>query len=153
MTAETVEVPWGPAPDGIDTAYWEGLRAGELRLQRCRDCATWIFSPQSVCSECHGFDLDWQVVEPVGTVYSWSRSWYPYIEELSDRMPYISVLVELANAGGRRVLGLLADDVEKDPRIGEPVVGVFEHADGEPWPLLRWRRVDAAATDETRGER
>ncbi|AZZ79987.1 DNA-binding protein [Gordonia alkanivorans] len=153
MTAATTDVPWGPAADGIDAPYWEGLLAGELRLQRCGTCQTWIWSPQSVCGNCHGFDLEWRSVEPVGTVYSWSRSWYPYIEELSDRMPYISVLVELAGAGGRRVLGLLVDDVERTPRIGESVTGLFEHKEGEPWPLLRWRRNDSAPADSIGGGR
>ncbi len=141
MTA--VDVPWGPSADGLDQPYWDGLAEGELRLQRCRDCATWIWSPQSVCGNCYSFDLNWEAVEPVGTVYSWSRSWYPYIKELTDRLPYVSVLVELHDAGDRRVLGLLTDDPEQTPRIGDRVVGVFEGRSGEPWPLLRWQRAES----------
>lgn len=138
----TASPPWGPAADGLDQPYWDGLRAGELRLQRCRDCDLWIWGPQSVCSGCFGFDLGWQAVEPAGTVYSWTRSWYPYIEELGDRLPYISVLVEVAGTGGRRVLGILTGDPERTPVIGEPVTGVVEP--GDPWPLLRWQ-ADATA--------
>lgn len=140
----TDQPPWGPADDGHDQPYWDGLRAGELRLQRCRDCRTWIWGPQVVCGNCYGFDLGWESVEPVGTVYSWTRSWYPYITELADRLPYVSVLVEVAGTGGRRVLGILADKAgqpnpePETPAIGERVVGFFEP--GEPWPLLRWRR-------------
>ncbi|MGW0040060.1 Zn-ribbon domain-containing OB-fold protein [Gordonia sp. NPDC003376] len=141
----TTVVPWGPAADGHDQPYWDGLLAGELRLQRCRQCHTWIWGPQSVCSSCYGFDIGWESVQPEGTVYSWSRSWYPYIEELADTLPYISILVELPHAGGRRLLGILTDDPEDTPRIGEQVVGSFERRDGEQWPLLRWRRVAAVA--------
>ena len=36
-----------------------------------------IWGPQSVCAQCHGFDIDWESVEAAGTIYSWSRSWYP----------------------------------------------------------------------------
>lgn len=143
----SVDVPWGPADDKLDQPYWDGLLAGELRLQRCGSCATWIWSPQSVCGTCYSFDLGWHRVEPVGTVYSWSRSWYPYIEEYGDALPYISVLVELADAGGRRVLGMLVDDPESTPRIGERVVGTFERRDAEPWPLLRWRRAEQTEGD------
>lgn len=138
----TAAPPWGPAADGHDLQYWDGLLAGELRLQRCHDCRTWIWGPQSVCSACYGFDLRFESVEPSGTVYSWSRSWYPYIDELRDRLPYISVLVELPHAGGRRVLGLLVDDLDRPPRIGEAVHGFFERDETQPWPLLRWGREE-----------
>ncbi|GAC68494.1 Zn-ribbon domain-containing OB-fold protein [Gordonia soli] len=136
----TVAVPWGPAADGHDRPYWDGLSTGELMLQRCRTCDTWIWGPQVICATCHGFDLAWEQVDPVGIVFSWTRSWYPYIEELGDKIPYISVLVELPHAGGRRLLGLFVDDGEDTPRIGEPVVGFFEQPEGEPWTLLRWHR-------------
>lgn len=142
------EVPWGPAEDGHDRPYWEGLVEGELRLQRCGACATWIWGPQSVCGECFSVDIGWDTVEPRGTVYSWARSRYPFIEELAGKVPYVTVLVELPGAGGRRVLGIVDDDdVERDPVIGEQVTGVIEQA--EPWPLLRWRYAEADPGRET----
>ena len=49
--------PWmdltGPSPDGLDTPHWDGLRAGKLLLQRCHDCASWIWSPRPICPNCH----------------------------------------------------------------------------------------------------
>ncbi len=147
MTAAT-EVPWGPAADGLDQPYWDGLVAGELRLQRCSECQTWIWGPQSICPECYSLDLAWESTEPVGTVYTWNRSFYPFVAELTDRLPYTTVLVELPNAGNRRVYGILIDDDENPPRIGDEVAGFFEHVEGEPWPLLRWRRVEAVNDTE-----
>lgn len=150
MTAtEPVAEPWGPTPDGLDRPYWDGLRVDELRLQRCNECSIWIWGPQAICGHCHSFDLGWETVEPSGTVYSWNRSWYPYMDEYVDRLPYVTVLVELPHADGRRVLGILADDIETNPEIGDRVVGVFEHSEGAPWPLLRWRRA-ATAEGENR---
>jgi uncharacterized protein len=139
------DLPWGPAADGHDQPYWDGLTHNELRFQRCSNCQTWIWGPQQICPNCHGFDLDWQRVQPVGTVYSWSRSWYPFIEEFADRLPYVSVLVEVDQTQRRRVLGVLVGDGTDGPRIGDRVEGVFEHAEGETWPLLRWQRVDQGA--------
>ncbi|AKE88776.1 zinc ribbon domain-containing protein [Rhodococcus aetherivorans] len=151
MTAtELATEPWGPAPDGLDQPYWDGLLAGELRLQRCSDCRTWIWGPQAICGHCHSFDLGWETVEPAGTVYSWNRSWYPYMDEYAERLPYVTVLVELPHAGGRRVLGILADDIDANPEIGDRVVGVFERTEGAAWPLLRWRRVDSIVEGEMR---
>ncbi|MFV9428755.1 Zn-ribbon domain-containing OB-fold protein [Rhodococcus aetherivorans] len=151
MTAtEPVSAPWGPAPDGLDQQYWDGLVAGELRLQRCTSCRTWIWGPQAICGHCHSFDIGWETVEPAGTVYSWNRSWYPYMEEYANNLPYVTVLVELPHAGGRRVLGILTDDIEADPAIGDRVVGSFERVEGSPWPLLRWRRAGANSEGEDR---
>lgn len=138
-------LPWGPAADGHDQPYWDGLRQDELRIQRCVDCRTWIWGPQQICPSCHGFDLDWQKVEPVGTVYSWTRSWYPYIEELADDLPYVTVLVELDRTQGRRVLGRFAAEAADTPQIGDRVRGVFEHEEGGTWPLLRWQRAPEGA--------
>ncbi|MBA4024858.1 MAG: DNA-binding protein [Gordonia sp.] len=137
--------PWGPSADGLDQPYWDGLREGKLLLQRCGACAQWIWGPQWLCGTCHTFDPLWEEVDPVGTVYSWSRSWYPFITELADRTPYITVLVELAGAGNRRVLGILLGDEMQNVRIGDAVSGEFVRDEGSTWPLLRWRRANVGA--------
>jgi len=136
----SAEFPWGPAPDGLDTPYWAGLLAGELRLQRCTECRTWIWGPQWLCPQCHTFEPGWESVQPVGTVYSWSRSWYPFISELPVALPYVTVLVELPQAGNRRVLGILSEPepAKARVRIGDRVTGRFELDEGATWPLLRW---------------
>lgn len=129
--------PWGPAADGLDQPYWDGLKVGELRLQRCADCHTWIWGPQWICGKCHTMHPVWEAVEPTGTVYTWSRSHHPFLQEYADRTPYVTVLVELPQAGGRRVLGLMPS-ADGDIRIGDRVRGRFELDEGAVWPLLRW---------------
>jgi len=143
--AESLELPWGPSADGLDLPYWEGLEAGELRLQRCGECRSWIWGPQVLCAHCHTFDPQWESVEPAGTVYAWSRSHTPFIRELADRIPYVTVLVELPHAGGRRVLGLLTGGDTDQVAIGDRVTGWFETTPGARWPLLRWRREAGTA--------
>lgn len=138
----------GPAADGVDQQYWDGLLAGELRLQRCGSCRTWIWGPQWLCAHCHTFDPDWVAVEAVGTVFSWSRSRFAFIPELAEHLPYVTVLVELPQAGGRRVLGLLLDEDTEALAIGAAVTGVIEKPAGSEWPVLRWR-LSAATTSQT----
>ncbi len=41
-----------PKPTPETAHYWEGARAGELRLQRCDDCAHVYFPPRPFCPEC-----------------------------------------------------------------------------------------------------
>jgi uncharacterized OB-fold protein len=41
-----------PVPTPETRHYWEGARAGELRLQRCRPCAQAYFPPRPFCPRC-----------------------------------------------------------------------------------------------------
>ncbi len=141
--------PWidltGPSPDGLDTPHWEGLRAGRLVLQQCGDCSTWIWSPRPICPHCHSFAISWHDVDPVGTVYSWTRTWQPFSPQSTGHLPYVVVLVELPAAGLRRVVGVLADADGVTPRIGAAVRGQIEQpADGRHWPLIRWHLEEDA---------
>jgi uncharacterized protein len=139
--------PWmditGPSPDGLDTPHWEGLRAGQFLLQRCRHCATWVWSPRPICPACHSFDMDWEPVDPVGNIYSWTRTWQPFTRESTGHLPYVVVLVELPAANGRRIMGVLAHADGVTPRIGATVRGEIEQPPSERhWPLLRWHLQD-----------
>jgi uncharacterized protein len=140
--------PWvdltGPSPDGLDAPHWEGLRAGTLLLQRCRDCETWVWSPRPICPACHSFDMSWEAVDPVGTIYSWTRTWQAFTPESTGHLPYVVVVAELPAAGDRRVLGVLAHADGVTPRIGSTVRGEIEQPpDEQHWPLVRWHLQDA----------
>jgi len=130
----------GPRDDGLDRPHWEGLRSGEVRVQRCARCGHWIWAPQPACPRCHGFDLTWPAVEPAGTVYSWTRTWQPFTPELSGHLPFVVVLAELPAAGRRRLLAVLRDGDGADVRIGQPVRGEIDPPSCPgAWPVLRWR--------------
>jgi uncharacterized OB-fold protein len=129
----------GPRDDGLDTPHWEGLRAGEVRVQRCTSCGNWIWAPQPLCPRCHSFELAWPAVEPAGAVYSWTRTWQPFTPELSGHVPFVVALAELPAAGGRRLLGVLRDGDGADVRVGQPVRGEIDSPAPGGWPVLRWR--------------
>ena len=136
--------PWmdmvGPSDDGLDTPHWDGLREGRLVLQQCGDCASWIWAPRPLCPQCHSFELQWRQVEPVGTVYSWTRTWQPFGREATGHLPYVVVLVELPAAGNCRVIGVLAHADGVQPTIGATVLGRIEPPpDDKHWPLIRWQ--------------
>ncbi|MHB8694805.1 MAG: Zn-ribbon domain-containing OB-fold protein [Solirubrobacteraceae bacterium] len=139
----------GPMPDGRDGPFWDGLERGRLMIQRCPACATWIWGPQWNCPECHRFSPDWTEVQPHGRVFTWTRTWQNFTPEFAELTPYVTVVVELPQAGGRRLLGLLlafGDDALVDPVLGEELEGVFQPA-GELTggaAVLRWRRPSAA---------
>ena len=136
----------GPSASGTDAPHWDGLRVGELRIQRCTACERWIWGAQPICPDCHTFDPAWVAVPAEGAVYSWTRTWQRF--HPTAEVPYVTVLVELTHAGGRHMFGLWTG--AGDPVAGQPVRGVFEAApdggaDGvdadSSWPLIRWEPV------------
>lgn len=133
-----------PENDGLSRPYWEGVRRGELRVQKCKDCGTWQWGPEWICHSCRSFDLDWVQVEAKGRIYSWERVWHPVHPALKEHGPYIVVLVELPDAGNVRMIGNLLGDPRQDVPIGAPVEAVFEpHADADPpYTLVQWSRTD-----------
>ncbi|MCH9675785.1 MAG: OB-fold domain-containing protein, partial [Gammaproteobacteria bacterium] len=92
---------------------------------------------------CLSFDIAWNEAPGRGRIYSWQRSWHPVHPALRDRTPYISVLVELPQAGNVRLLGNLLGDVHQDVIIGTEVEAVFEHHnDADPaFTLVQWQAV------------
>ena len=93
-----------------------------------------------MCHACNSLDLDWVTVDPVGRIYSWQRPHHPVHRALSDRGPYIIVLVELPHADDIRMVGNLLGDPLQEIEIGAPVSVVFEdHDDGDPdFTLVQW---------------
>src|SRR5207302_9323865 len=59
-----------PRPTATSAPFWDALRVGELRLQRCDACGTWIHYPRNRCPRCLSADISWHTVEPRGTVYT-----------------------------------------------------------------------------------
>ncbi|BBZ05680.1 hypothetical protein MCHIJ_51170 [Mycolicibacterium chitae] len=130
----------GPAEDGLDTPFWEGLRVGELRVPQCEGCENFVWPPRPICPRCHRFALTWTPVEPTGTIYSWTRTWQPFTPEFSGHLPFVTVVAELPQAGNRRLLGVLLDADGVDPKIGQGVRAEIEPPwSPEGWPVLRWR--------------
>ena len=133
-----------PSPDGLDAPYWEGTRAHELRVQRCRACGGFQWAPEWICYRCLSFDLGFEACSPRGVIYSWERVWHPVHPALAEHGPYVVLLVELPQAGSVRMIGNLVGDPRAPVEIGAPVEAVFEdHDDGKPpYTLVNWRRVE-----------
>ena len=126
---------------GADDPYWAALEAGEFRLPRCAGCGRWTWPAHWRCGQCGSWDFDWRLLEPAGSVYSWTRTWYAFdrTKERAGDLPYVVVLVEIDDAGGARVMGVLAGD-DAPLTIGAPVTGTIlppsEKAKG--YPSIVW---------------
>jgi uncharacterized OB-fold protein len=134
-----------PEPDGLSAPYWEGLRRGELLIQRCTACGGWQWGPEWICHQCHSFELGWTPIEARGRIYSWTRSVHPVHAALKEHPPYLIVVVELPHAGNIRMVGNLLGDPQQTVPIGAEVSGVLEHhPDAQPpFTLLQWQLTRA----------
>ena len=130
-----------PAPNALDRPYWEGLRKERLLVQRCRRCDRFQWGPEWVCHRCQCLDLKFDEVQASGEIYSFQRVWHPVHPALSEGVPYLIVLVELAHADRVRLVGNLLGDPHQEVRIGAHVEATFEHHNDveHPFTLLQWR--------------
>jgi uncharacterized protein len=130
-------------PDGLAQPYWDGTRAGKLRIQKCRGCGAWQWGPEWICHRCHAFELDWEDIRGSGRIYSYQRPHHPVHPALNGHGAYIVVLVELPDYGNVRIVGNLLGDPHQEVRIGAAVEAVFEpHDDATPpFTLVQWKVV------------
>jgi uncharacterized OB-fold protein/acyl dehydratase len=131
--------PLRPRP-GIsrDTRFfWDGLKRGELRIQRCNGCGTLHHPPMVRCPQCGSYDLGHTVSCGRGIVYSFVEPCHPKVAAFE--YPYVVGLVELEE--GTRLITNIVDLDPDQVTIGMPVDVVFRNPDPElTLPLFRPRR-------------
>ena len=118
-----------------DTAYfWEGIAAGELRLQRCNACGALRHPPGPACPECGALDRGYVAASGRGTVFSYVVHRHPPVP--GRELPILLVLVDLEE--GVRMVGELVDASPDDLAIGMPVTADFRRIDDD-LTLPVWR--------------
>lgn len=128
-----------------DAPYWQALAESALRLPRCAQCQRWTWPAAWRCGCCGSCSQQWIAVEPHGRVYSWTRTHHAFAGAEWLPLPYVSLLVELPQAGGIRLLGALQGE-EQPLSIGAAVRGVFGTGGPEAsrGPVLFWRLESAS---------
>ena len=134
---------------GADGPYWDALEAGGFCISRCGGCGKWLWPAHFRCGACGSWDIDWEAVEPRGTVYTWTRN-HAVSDVLKERradLPYITLLVELPQAAGARVAGVLAGS-DQGLQIGSPVRGVIRPAEprSRGYATMCWELVNDMAS-------
>jgi uncharacterized OB-fold protein len=107
--------------------FWEGLREGRLRIQRCLSCQRLQHPPAPMCPACHSFDMGSIEAGGRGTIHSFVVAHHPPVPPFV--YPNVIVLVELEE--GTRLVSRLVG-VEPDAvAIGLPVQVDFERVDDD----------------------
>lgn len=95
-----------PAMTPGNAPFWEGCKAGELRLQKCLACGRPRYFPRPACPYCGAEETAWEAASGKGKVVSWVVCYHPTLPAFQDRVPYNVVLVEL-DEGVRMVSNLV----------------------------------------------
>jgi uncharacterized OB-fold protein len=150
-TAEGFLVP--PA-DEESAGFWEGTRAGELRVQSCGSCGRLRHPPRPMCPHCRSRERRWVRVSGRGTIWSFVVPHPPLLPAYAALAPYNVVVVAIEEDPTIRFVGnvVASEDGpinEVDPasiEIGLPVEVVFSRlrtTEGVEVAVPRWRLVRA----------
>ncbi len=121
-----------PLPDleripDYEQGFWQGTRAGELRIQRCAACGRFRHLPTPMCPECSSLQYDWTTVSGRGFVYSFVIVRHPVHPAIREReqTPYNICMIELEEQEGLRVCSNVLHVAPEDISVGMPVRVTF----------------------------
>jgi uncharacterized OB-fold protein len=125
--------------------FWEGARAGELRIPRCPETGRLFFPPRPASPFAPHRAPEWATVSGRGTIWSFIVPHPPLLPWYAERAPYPVIAVAIDEEPTVRLIGNLVTRPggpidEVDPatiEIGAPVRVVFESLSDEI-ALPRW---------------
>ncbi len=123
-----------PQPTPETQHFWDGTKAGELRLQRCLDCGEIYFPPRPLCPACSSRNVEAFAASGRGTLLSYviNQRAHPAFDG-----PYAIALVKLEE--GPTMMSNIVD-CEQTPEalvLDMPLVVTFEHHDDIAIPLFK----------------
>ena len=96
-TRNPVDRP-APQPTEISQGFWDGVKRGELVIQRCCGCDTLRHYPQPMCPSCGSTESDWKPVSGRGSIYSFTVAHRGFHPAWKEHLPYVIATIELARS-------------------------------------------------------
>lgn len=125
-----------PQPTPVTEPFWSGTRAGELRLQRCADCAGHVFYPRIRCPLCGSAALEWVRASGRGRLYSYVINHLP-APGWKGEVPHVIAIVEL-DEGPRMMSGIVGvDPVPEQLPLDLRLEVAFEPRGDQMLPVFR----------------
>lgn len=128
MRAPT-EVPL-PQPDAASAPFWAGCAQQRLLVQRCLGCGSFQSSPRLMCRTCRGTEFNWPESNGEARVFTYTIAHHPASPALREQVPYVVVVVELADCGGARLVSNLVGENASAVAVGAPVRLLWDDATG-----------------------
>jgi uncharacterized OB-fold protein len=129
-----------PRPDQHSQPFFDGTLRGELMLQRCGDCGTWMWPVRSRCIACFGADVIWAPARGTGTLYSYTLVHQVFHPGFAGEVPYNVAMIDLEE--GVRMITNIVGLPNDELRVGLPVVVTFERI-SDDLALPKFRPVEA----------
>ena len=123
-----------PTVDDGNRMFWDGCRAGELRMQRCSACGHLRYPISPICPECLSDRAEWEDLSGRGTVFSFCVFRHAYNEAWRERLPYNVALIQLEE--GPRMLSNVHGVSPDEIKVGLDVKVAFEVEQGFAIPVF-----------------
>lgn len=125
-----------PEISDVNRPYWDGLAAGELRYQHCRQCGNKWLPAREHCPECLSAESEWRASSGRATVVSWIVYRHAYAPHLVDRLPYDVTIVQLEE-GPRMLTNIVNGDAGRKLSVGAQVELAIETEEGVNLPRFK----------------
>jgi uncharacterized OB-fold protein len=124
-----------PEPTPETQPFWDGCAAGQLRIQRCLDCARPYFYPRPACPACGSARVEWFTASGRATLYSYVINHRPARGFEADA-PYPIAVVQLAE-GPRMMTSLTGVAATPEALVLDmPLRVTFEQRGGMSLPVF-----------------
>jgi uncharacterized OB-fold protein len=122
-----------PAIDRDNEAYWKGGERGELLIQRCLACSTYIHPPTGFCPACESRKTEYAPVSGRAIVTTFTVNHKQWMPDLP--VPYVLALVTIAEQDDVRLVTNIVDCDPDNVHVGMKVKVRFEPS-GDLWVPL-----------------
>lgn len=134
---------------GADDPYWDALERGDFVAPKCNSCNQWMWPAHYRCGKCGSWEIAWKPIEPSGVLYTWTRN-HAVSEVVKERRadtPFVTLLVELPQAGSIRIPGVL-EGSENGLAIGAPLRGRIRPGDvkSKGYTTMVWSLAEGEMT-------
>ena len=117
-----------PAAEGLTAPFWAAAQNGQLVVQRCQACRVWQQPPSTGCHACGAGPLAFEAVSGAARLFSWTVVRQGLAAGFDDNLPYLVLVVELAEQAGLLMLSDMAFDesIAAKLRLDAPMQVWFE---------------------------
>ena len=123
-----------PQPTPETQHFWDGTMAGELRLQRCKDCGEIYFPPRPLCPACSSRNVEVFTASGKATLLSYVINQRPHP---SFDAPYAIALVQLEE-GPTMMSNIVGCEQTPEALVLDmPLIVTFEENGDIAIPLFR----------------
>ncbi len=112
-----------PTLNEQNRAYWTGGSDGQLHIDRCTQCESWVSPPVVDCPGCGG-TLVSRAVSGLGTVFTYTVNYQPFNPAVP--VPYVIAIIALDEHPEVRIAANIVDCEPDSVHIGVPVEVRFE---------------------------